>query len=66
VCEGIILRARRGSQGFGYDPLFCPNGSELSVAELAPDEKNRISHRAVAATKMRAFLAEYLERRPVG
>jgi XTP/dITP diphosphohydrolase len=66
VCEGIILRARRGSQGFGYDPLFCPDGYELSVAELAPDEKNRISHRAVAATKMRAFLAEYLERRPVG
>jgi XTP/dITP diphosphohydrolase len=66
VCEGTILRARRGSQGFGYDPLFCPDGFELSVAELAPDEKNRISHRAVAAAKMRAFLAEYLERRPVG
>jgi non-canonical purine NTP pyrophosphatase (RdgB/HAM1 family) len=66
VCEGVILRARRGSQGFGYDPLFCPDGYELSVAELAPDEKNRISHRAVAAAKMRAFLAEYLERRPAG
>ncbi|HEX4355438.1 MAG TPA: XTP/dITP diphosphatase [Polyangiales bacterium] len=63
TCQGIILRARRGSEGFGYDPLFRPDGYELSFAELAPDDKNRISHRAVAAAKMRAFLAEYLERR---
>jgi len=66
VCQGLILRARRGSEGFGYDPLFCPDGSELSMAELPPEEKNRISHRALASAKIRAFLGEYLANRNVG
>ena len=66
ICKGTILRARRGTQGFGYDPLFCPDGYELSMAELAPEEKNRISHRALASAKMRAFLGEYLTRRAGG
>jgi XTP/dITP diphosphohydrolase len=66
VCEGEILRARRGSEGFGYDPLFRPEGHTESMAELAPDEKNSISHRAMASTKMRAFLGEYLARRATG
>lgn len=66
VCEGEILRARRGSEGFGYDPLFRPEGYQESMAELAPDEKNTISHRAAAATKMRAFLGEYLAKRVSG
>ncbi|MET0389659.1 MAG: XTP/dITP diphosphatase [Polyangiales bacterium] len=61
VCEGEILRARRGTDGFGYDPLFKPDGYELSMAELPPEEKNSISHRASAAAKMRAFLGEYLK-----
>jgi XTP/dITP diphosphohydrolase len=63
VCQGTILRARRGNSGFGYDPLFCPEGQELSMAELPPEEKNRISHRSLAAAKMRAFLGEYLATR---
>jgi XTP/dITP diphosphohydrolase len=63
VCSGTILRARRGGSGFGYDPLFCPDGLQLSMAELPPEEKNRISHRALAAAKMRAFLGEYLATR---
>jgi XTP/dITP diphosphohydrolase len=63
VCEGEILRGRRGSDGFGYDPLFKPDGYELSMAELPPEEKNSISHRASAAAKMRAFLGEYLSKR---
>jgi XTP/dITP diphosphohydrolase len=66
VCEGEILRARRGSEGFGYDPLFRPEGRTESMAELPPDEKNAISHRAEAAAKMRAFLGEYLARRATG
>lgn len=66
TCEGEILRARRGSEGFGYDPLFRPEGHNESMAELAPDEKNAISHRAEAAAKMRAFLGEYLARRATG
>lgn len=47
--EGIILDDPRGTDGFGYDPLFLPNGSTLSAAELEKTEKNRISHRAKAS-----------------
>jgi XTP/dITP diphosphohydrolase len=63
VCEGEILRGRRGTDGFGYDSLFKPEGYDLSMAELPPEEKNAISHRASAAAKMRAFLGEYLNKR---
>jgi len=66
VCEGEILRGRRGTDGFGYDPLFKPDGHDLSMAELPPEEKNTISHRASAAAKMRAFLGEYLTKRAPG
>lgn len=47
-CEGVIARAPRGAGGFGYDPLFIPDGFAGTFAELAPEEKNRISHRARA------------------
>jgi len=66
VCEGEILRARRGTDGFGYDSLFKPDGFELSMAELPPEDKNTISHRAIAAAKVRAFLGEYLATRGAG
>ncbi|GAA2087320.1 MULTISPECIES: RdgB/HAM1 family non-canonical purine NTP pyrophosphatase [Brevibacterium] len=46
--RGRLLRAPRGENGFGYDPLFLPDGEERTAAELAPEEKNRISHRALA------------------
>lgn len=46
--EGEILRAPRGSSGFGYDPLFLPAGSERSAAELSPEEKDADSHRGRA------------------
>ncbi len=46
--EGHILEAPRGSGGFGYDPIFVPLGSHRSAAELEPEEKNRVSHRAQA------------------
>ena len=46
--SGRILQAPRGSRGFGYDPVFLPDGSKLSAAELEPLEKNRHSHRAQA------------------
>ena len=54
--EGRILRAARGAGGFGYDPLFAPVGSDTSAAELAREEKNRISHRALAAAQLRELL----------
>ena len=46
--EGRILETPRGSGGFGYDPLFQPNGLTRTMAELSPDQKNEISHRGVA------------------
>ncbi|MDE3066124.1 MAG: non-canonical purine NTP pyrophosphatase [Verrucomicrobiota bacterium] len=56
VCEGRILFAPRGSQGFGYDPLFVPAGFEQTFAELGEEVKNRISHRARALEKVKKFL----------
>lgn len=56
IVEGVILNEERGSGGFGYDALFCPEGSERSFAEMTPEEKNALSHRARAAEKMAEFL----------
>jgi XTP/dITP diphosphohydrolase len=56
VCEGRILEAPRGHAGFGYDPLFLPDGESFTFAELPPDRKNRISHRARAAAALHEVL----------
>lgn len=56
VCEGTITFAPRGRGGFGYDPLFIPNGYDETFAELPESVKNRISHRALALIKTRQFL----------
>lgn len=48
VCEGLLRDAPAGSRGFGYDPVFEPVGWERTMAELSPEEKNRISHRGRA------------------
>lgn len=48
VCEGTLISKRRGTGGFGYDPIFVPAGRDLTMAELAPEEKDRISHRGRA------------------
>jgi XTP/dITP diphosphohydrolase len=56
VCEGSILSERKGSQGFGYDPIFQPAGSALSFAEMTLDEKTQFSHRKKAADKLVIFL----------
>jgi XTP/dITP diphosphohydrolase len=60
TCEGRIRLQPRGEHGFGYDPYFEPAGCDRTMAELAPEQKNRISHRAQAAAKMRQFLERYL------
>lgn len=54
---GIILEEKHGEKGFGYDPIFQPNGYTISFAEMGMTEKNTISHRALAVAK----LAEYLK-----
>lgn len=55
---GEILQAPRGSGGFGYDPLMWIASLGRSVAELTPDEKNALSHRAIAAARMRDAMRE--------
>ncbi len=54
--KGTILRTPRGKEGFGYDPVFVPEGSELSFAEMSLLEKNRLSHRGKAVEKLVDFL----------
>lgn len=55
-CDGHLAFAPRGSEGFGYDPIFIPVGYEQTFAELKPEIKNRISHRARALLGAREFL----------
>lgn len=54
--EGTILSAKRGTDGFGYDPVFLPAGFSKTLAEMTLEEKNLISHRALAIQKMKTFL----------
>jgi len=56
ICEGNITLAPRGTSGFGYDPLFVPDGYAETFAELSNEIKNQISHRARALIKLREFL----------
>jgi XTP/dITP diphosphohydrolase len=56
VCNGEIIRNPKGEKGFGYDPVFVPEGYQKTFAELSSEEKNRISHRARALEKFREFL----------
>ena len=58
IVEGQIIRERRGGEGFGYDPIFQPDGYDETFAELGMDIKNHISHRARAVKK----LADYLNK----
>ena len=56
--NGQILEKRQGNEGFGYDPIFLPDGYEKSFAQLSMAEKNAISHRGRAVEKLLAFLRE--------
>jgi XTP/dITP diphosphohydrolase len=58
VVEGEIVDLPRGTGGFGYDPVFQPNGFEQTFAEMAPELKNEISHRAKAIAALREALRE--------
>ncbi|MFN6945537.1 MAG: non-canonical purine NTP diphosphatase [Cytophagaceae bacterium] len=56
IVEGTILKEKSGNEGFGYDPVFKPNGYEQTFAELDIKEKNQISHRGKAVRKLISYL----------
>lgn len=61
VIQGVITTEKRGDSGFGYDPIFQPDGYRQTFAELGNDTKNQISHRALAVQKLAAFLSTLSE-----
>ena len=56
ICEGMLLHAPLGDGGFGYDPLFIPDGYNCAMAEISAEEKNSISHRGEALRLFEAWL----------
>lgn len=59
--EGIIRHERAGVQGFGYDPVFQPDGFNITFAEMSLEEKNKLSHRAKAVEKLVEFLNKFTD-----
>lgn len=58
TCEGRITTEQRGTAGFGYDPVFVPEGMDRTMAQLSLDEKNTISHRGKALRRLRSLLGK--------
>ena len=56
ICEGEIIPDERGSNGFGYDPIFIPDGSSKTFAEMSTEEKNKFSHRGKSLERFIDFL----------
>ena len=59
ICAGEILTKKQGEKGFGYDPIFKPEGFNQSFAKMTSEEKNKISHRGIAVRKLVEFLSNY-------
>lgn len=60
ICEGSIIESARGTNGFGYDPIFVPEGFSATFAELSSETKDVISHRGRALQEMRQFLSQLI------
>jgi XTP/dITP diphosphohydrolase len=60
IVTGRIIREKRGNEGFGYDPVFLPDGKTLTFAEMDLAEKNTMSHRARAFEKLKTFLNQHI------
>jgi XTP/dITP diphosphohydrolase len=58
IVNGEMLTSKRGTDGFGYDPIFLPNGFDQSFAEMSIEQKNEISHRGIAMRKLIRFLKQ--------
>lgn len=63
ILRGVIIESPRGVNGFGYDPVFLPDGDTRTLAEMSPDEKNSLSHRARAVGNIKAALLSYFRSR---
>jgi XTP/dITP diphosphohydrolase len=61
VCHGTLVQVPRGSLGFGYDPIFVPEGHNQTFGELSPDIKQEISHRARASKKIIRYLLDFID-----
>jgi XTP/dITP diphosphohydrolase len=59
IVKGKISHERKGSGGFGYDPIFIPDGYDRSFGEMSLEEKNTLSHRAIAIQKLVSFLSDH-------
>ncbi len=57
ICSGTVQLVKRGEKGFGYDPVFIPDGADKTFAEMSLDEKSKYSHRAKAVEKLVEFLS---------
>ncbi len=60
ICRGSIALAPQGDQGFGYDPIFIPEGEECTMAQMSREEKNKISHRGKALQELRKKITELI------
>ena len=63
IVDGTIISEKRGTTGFGYDPVFIPNGYNRTFSEMTLQEKSTLSHRAIAIKKLEAFLKAHINTR---